>query len=119
MKYFIGFLILCITLGLAHGVAHSLVVFFELNFPASVLGMLLLVAGLKLKIISLKHCEPLANKLLIYFPLFFIPAGVGIVQYTDLIRQDWHIITLAVCSATVLTLLLVGKLATALFRDKQ
>lgn len=112
MKYIVSLVILSSALALA----HALLALFQINFPAPVLGMGILLLAMKLNTVSLTQCERAGNYLLRYFPLFFIPAGVGIVQYLDLIRSNALLIVIAVLCATIGTLFIVGKLAAYLFK---
>lgn len=50
------------------------------NFPASVLSMVLLLGALLLKIIKIEHIQEKANFLLDNMAFFFIPAGVSIIE---------------------------------------
>jgi holin-like protein len=48
--------------------------------------------------------EPTARGLLGYLSLLFVPAGVGIVRYLDLIERYWLPIVAAILGSTVLTM---------------
>ena len=115
MKYVISMLTLLTPLTLSYGIIE----FIESSFPPSVLAMLLLLTALKFNLVSLKQCEPSGNVLLKHLPLFFVPAGVGIIEHTTLIEQNLLLIICTVSCATFLTLLMVAKLADALFNNKE
>lgn len=53
--------------------------------PASMIGLILLFIGLKLKIVKLKWVEQGGNWLLAELLLFFIPSAVGIVNYNEVL----------------------------------
>ncbi|WP_071394539.1 CidA/LrgA family protein [Bacillus tuaregi] len=57
---------------------------FPIPIPASMVGLLLLLAALMLKIVKLGWIEQGGNWLLAELLLFFIPSAVGIVNYDEL-----------------------------------
>lgn len=79
-----------------------------LPFPASIIGMLLLTILLatgKVKLNDVANVSSFFNKNMAFF---FVPAGVAIMLYTDLIKESfWPIITAASVS-TILVLLVTG-----------
>lgn len=111
MKYIVSLTILVTALALGHGLLYIL----NFSFPPAVLGMGILLLVLKLNIVSLKQCEAVGALLLKYFPLFFIPAGVGIIQHLDLIKDNLLLIVFSILTATVGTLFIVEKVASLLF----
>ena len=115
MKYAYSLIILVLALVIGHGFLQLV----NFKFPPAVIGMGVLLIALKLNIVTLKQCEVLGNLLLKYFPLFFIPAGVGIIQHLDLIKENVLLIIISVLAATVSTLFIVGKVATYLFSDHE
>jgi len=76
--------------------------------PGSVLGLLLLFSALSLRLISLSIVQPASNTLLKYLTLFFVPAGVGLINYLDILMS--HGITIIISSfvSTITLLLTVG-----------
>lgn len=77
-------------------------------FPSSILGMLVLFACLTLGIFKLQQVETGANLLLKYMALLFIPIGVGVMQYIDVISAQWPAIVSAMFVGTLAVLLVVG-----------
>ncbi|RFU64863.1 CidA/LrgA family protein [Peribacillus glennii] len=57
----------------------------QIPIPASMIGLLLLLAALMLKIVKLEWLERGANWLLSELLLFFIPSAVGIVNYDEIL----------------------------------
>ena len=60
----------------------------HLPIPGSVLGMLLLLGGLISGIIPLTAVEEISDFFLDHLAFFFLPAGVGLLAYTDLIQTS-------------------------------
>ncbi|MBI4880060.1 MAG: CidA/LrgA family protein [Planctomycetes bacterium] len=71
--------------------------------PGSVIGMILLTLALGLKAVRLEQVKPCADLLTKNLGLFFVPPGVGLILYFDLLRAEF----LAIAGATVLSTLLV------------
>jgi len=62
---------------------EGLVKLMGIHFPGSIVGMLFLLISLHLKWVKLDDIRTVSHFLLGYMPLFFIPAGVGVmVAYT-------------------------------------
>lgn len=56
-------------------------------FPASVLGMIILLILLSFKIIKIEDIEISSNFLLDNMAFFFIPAGVGLINSLTILQQ--------------------------------
>ena len=83
----------------------------DLPIPGNVLGMGLLLLGLMTKLVDIKWLEEAAELLLSNMALFFVPAGVGVMVYGDLIAAEWLPITLATVLSTFVVMAVTGKLA--------
>lgn len=84
--------------------AEVIVYFSGIKIPSSIIGMLLLTAGLQLKIIKLKWIKGIADFLLDNMVFFFIPPGVAIMCYLDLISNELIPILVAILGSTILVL---------------
>jgi holin-like protein len=82
--------------------------------PGPVIGLALLVASLGLyqrwrpldeKALAASDVGQAARGLLAALPLLFVPAGVGVVQYMGLLREQGLALAAALVVATVATLL--------------
>ncbi len=76
--------------------------------PSSIIGMLLLTLCLSLRIIKLKYVEGAADFLVKNLGFFFVPAGVALMGYFDLIADQWLPIVVAAAASTVIVLALTG-----------
>ena len=99
-----GVTIIFIFLTLGEGIS----LISQLPIPGSVIGMLLLTLSLHLKIVHLEDIRSVAEGLLKYLALLFVPPGVGLIAYFDLLKQEWLVIVLANVVSTVAVLLVVG-----------
>ena len=57
-------------------------------FPASVIGMILLLLLLASGLLRVEHIQEKADFLLANMAFFFLPAGVSIMNYFDLLRSS-------------------------------
>ena len=80
----------------------------RLPLPGSVAGMLLLAGALRLGWLPLAWVRPAAELLIRYMGLLFVPPGVGLLLYFELIRREWLAITVSAGASTLLVLLTVG-----------
>ena len=104
LQLVLGFLIIMLFLS----IAKFIIAYFESTFPASILGMLMLFGALSLGIIKLSWIEFAGNLVLKYLALLFIPIGVGLINYFDLIATHWLVIVFSLFFTTLITLFLVG-----------
>ncbi len=80
------------------------------SIPSSIIGMLLLALSLQLRIIKLRHVAGAAEFLIKNLGFFFIPAGVALVGYFDVLRAQWLPIVAASVVSTVIVLGITGQL---------
>ena len=78
--------------------------FLNLPVAGNIIGMLLLFIALKQKWLNMADIKPASEKLLEFLVLFFIPYGVGLMVYVDLVEKFWLPLTAAVLLSTLLTL---------------
>ena len=78
------------------------------KLPSSIIGMLLLTLLLKLKVIKLEWVRGLTDFLIANLGFFFVPPGVALILYFDLIRAEILPIALATLLSTVIVLIITG-----------
>lgn len=92
----------CLALG-------ELVVFLTgIALPSSIVGMLLLALFLKLGWVKLKWVQGLSDFLVANLGFFFVPAGVALMLYFNIIRAQFWPILIASVVSTLLVLLITG-----------
>ena len=69
-------------------------------FPASVIAMLLLLICLLAGILKVEHIREKSDFLLANMAFFFIPAGVNVINYLDILRASW-LSLLVICLVTM------------------
>ena len=92
----------CLALG-------ELVVFLTgIKLPSSIIGMLLLALFLKLGWIKLKWVQGLSDFLVSNLGFFFVPPGVALMLYFDVIKAEFWPIVIATLVSTILVLIVTG-----------
>ena len=76
--------------------------------PSSILGMLLLTALLQMGVVKLEWVEALSNFLVANMGFFFVPPGVALMLYFDIIRAEFWPIVISVVASTLLVLVMTG-----------
>ncbi|MEK5206423.1 MULTISPECIES: CidA/LrgA family protein [unclassified Psychrobacillus] len=81
----------------------------SLQFPGSIVGLLLLFVCLYFRIIPVELIKDGAGFLLAFLALFFIPATVGIMDYPELLSWAGLGMVLAIVLSTVITIIFTGR----------
>lgn len=72
-------------------------------FPASVIGMILLFICLLTGVLKIEHIQEKADFLLENMAFFFVPAGVSIINYFDVLENTWIQLVVICVISTVVT----------------
>jgi holin-like protein len=91
---------------------------FDWPVPGNVVGMALLLAALTLGVIRLEWVTEAAELLMTHMALLFVPAGVGVMLYFDLLAREWLPILTATLLSTFVVLAVTGLLAQGLEKAK-
>lgn len=81
----------------------------DIPIPGNVVGMGLLLAALLAGWVKLEWIDQAADLLLAYMALFFVPAGVGVMVYFDLIEREWLAISVAMILSTFVVMFVTGR----------
>ena len=92
----------CLALG------ELIVHFTGVKLPSSIIGMLLLTLSLKLGWIKLEWVKGISDVLVKTLPFFFVPAGVAVMLYFNLILSSVWVIVVAALVSTVFTMVITG-----------
>ncbi|MDE5726751.1 MAG: CidA/LrgA family protein [Duncaniella sp.] len=71
--------------------------------PSSIIGMLLLTAALHFRLLDIRRVSGVAGFLVDNLGFFFVPAGVALLGYFDLIGEQWA----AIVGASVISTFIV------------
>ncbi len=86
----------------------------DLPIPGNVVGMVLLFTALQAKWVESKSISIAALPLVGLLNLFFVPAGVGLLAYEQLLAQNLYVIIVSSAISSLLVMWVVAKLFTAL-----
>jgi len=78
------------------------------EFPSSIIGLLLLFIALSSGMLKQKYVEKACEKLNRYIGVLFVPAGVGLMGYFELVQQNLVALIMASLVGTVVIFLTVG-----------
>ena len=92
----------CLALG------ELIITLTHIPLPSSILGMLLLTLLLKLKVIRLEWVRSISDFLVTNIGFFFVPPGVAIMLYFDIIKAQFVPIVTASVVSSVLVLAVTG-----------
>jgi holin-like protein len=88
----------------------------ELPVPGPVVGLVLLFLVLLWRGAVPPALKETSLGLLQHLSLLFIPAGVGVMEYFDLIRAEWLALVTTLIGSTLLTIVLTAALMQLLLR---
>jgi Putative effector of murein hydrolase LrgA len=80
----------------------------EIKLPSSIIGMLLLTLFLKLGWVKLKWVKGMSDFLVANLGFFFVPPGVALMLYFDIISAQFWPIAIASIVSTILVLVVTG-----------
>lgn len=99
-----GIIFLCLAAG------YLLSLIPGLSMPPSIWGMIMLTLLLQSGIVKPASVAPICRFLVSNMAFFFIPPGVALMLYFDLIAKEWLPITMATLISILLVLLVTGRL---------
>lgn len=79
------------------------------SIPGSILGMLILTILLERGIVNPATIKPVCRFLIDNMAFFFVPPGVALMLYFDLIKAQWLPITVATVASTAIVLIVTGR----------
>jgi holin-like protein len=86
--------------------------------PGNVLGMALLLAALLVGMVRLEWVTEAAELLLTHMALLFVPVGVAVMLYFDLLAREWLPIVAATVLSTFVVLAVTGHVTQGLAGEK-
>ena len=101
-------------LGIILGVSfagEALARVLPLPIPASVWGLVVMLALLILRVIKPEHIRDTAEYLISIMPLLFVPPTVGLMQSWGLLRDNWLSFLIAVTVITAIVMAVTGLVA--------
>ena len=115
MKFIRQFLII-ILISFAGELLHAIL---PLSVPASIYGLLILLAGLQTKVIPLKAVDEAGGFLIEIMPMLFIPAGVGLMVSWGDLKPVLVPIMVTIVVTTVLVMGVSGRTAQFVLKKEE
>lgn len=85
--------------------------------PGNVVGMALLLIALMLGVVRLEWVTEAAELVLTHMALLFVPVGVGVMLYFDLLAREWLPILAATVLSTFIVIAVTGHVTQGLARE--
>lgn len=79
-----------------------------ISIPSSIIGMLFLVGLLQMKVVKVEWVKEISGFLISNIGFFFVPPGVALILYFDLVKAEFWPIVIATFISTVLVLVVTG-----------
>lgn len=98
----------CAILFLFLAIGELIVWITGVSIPSSIIGMLLLTAALKFRIVKLEWVSAISDFLVNNLGFFFVPAGVGVMCCFGLISKQWLPIVVASVVSTFVIIAVTG-----------
>jgi holin-like protein len=90
----------------------------RLPIPGNVIGMVLLTFALKRGWVNVEKVRSVADVLVKNMAFMFVPPGVGLMVYFDLLKKEWLAIIISWFLSTLVVLATVGILQKGLERKR-
>ena len=100
--------LIIILISFAGELLHAIL---PLPVPASIYGLLILLAGLQTKVIPLKAVDEAGGFLIEIMPMLFIPAGVGLMVSWGALKPVIIPISIIIVVTTILVMAVSGRIA--------
>lgn len=112
MKYIKQFLLILLFCALGELLRFLL----PLPVPASVYGLVLLLAALMSGVVKLEQVEKTADFLVEIMPVMFIPAGVGLLNSWGVLKPIWVPVAVITVLTTVIVMVVTGRITQFVIR---
>lgn len=76
--------------------------------PGSIIGMLIMFTLLALQILPANWVKPSSHLMIRYMALLFVPIGVGVMQYYDVLKAQFGPIVISCLVSTLAVMVIVG-----------
>ena len=114
MKYLKQFLIIILVSCIGEVLNH----YIPLPIPASIYGLVLMLALLILKILPLEAVKETAEFLIDIMPVMFIPAAVGLIALGDQLKDMLLPFCVITVVSTLLVMIVTGKVSDLMLKEK-
>ncbi|MEG2789619.1 MAG: CidA/LrgA family protein [Romboutsia sp.] len=88
------------------------------TIPGSIIGMILLFLMLQFKIIKLEDIREISDLFLDNMAIFFIPAGVSLINSLDIIANNIWILIISIFLSTIIVMYITGTIVEKMIKNK-
>ncbi len=89
-----------------------------ITMPGTIIGMIILFLLLQFKIIKEETIKDVADFLLGNMAIFFVPAGVSLINSLGLITENMLVLLLSATVATIIIMIVTGKIVQIMINKK-
>ncbi|ELY2589506.1 CidA/LrgA family protein [Cronobacter sakazakii] len=79
-----------------------------ITIPGSIIGMLILFVLLAFQILPANWVQPACNLLIRYMALLFVPVGIGVMQYFDVLQAQFGPVVVSCFISTLVVFMVVS-----------
>lgn len=91
----------------------------NIGIPGNILGILLLFIMIEQKWLPLEKIELGANFLIAEMLLFFIPSAIGVIEFQEVLKNDWAQLLFAIGASICLVVVFVGIITECIVRFRE
>lgn len=91
----------------------------HVGIPGSIFGILILLIMIQQKWLPLEKIELGANFLIAELLLFFIPSAIGVIQFQDVLKNDWAQLLFAIGGSICFVVVFVGIITEGIVRFRE
>src|SRR5471030_1903150 len=113
-QYIRAFVLIYLCLYAGIGISSLL----PLTIPGSIIGMLILFVLLSTQIVPQRWVKPGCNVLIRYMALLFVPIGVGVMTYYDILRAQFGPLVVSCMISTLIVLLVTAYCSHYVHRER-
>lgn len=90
-----------------------------INIPPSIIGIVILFVLLELKVLKTEDVEMTGDYLIKIMPILFVPAGVGLIKYLDVLKFVAVPMVFVITLSTAIVMTAVGVVTQKLVEKKK
>ena len=90
-----------------------------INIPPSIIGIVILFVLLELKVLKTEDVEMTGDYLIKIMPILFVPAGVGLIKYLDVLKIVAVPMVFVITLSTAIVMTAVGVVTQKLLEKKK
>lgn len=115
MKFIRQFLIIISISLIGEVMGH----FIPLPIPGSIYGLILMFFALQFKVFPLDAVKETSKFLIDIMPIMFVPPGVCVLEYLDVLKAHWWQIVLISIMSTFVVMIVTGLVTQLVMKGKE